>query len=126
MTIRVSQRLIASSFIVGTGSVFLLFVHFRRISGAAPSFSWMTLFGAVGWTIMIAACATVILHRKPEATFLGRFALQKEPLLRGTSVGIKRVAATLAVVAVAVLAFIVTVLAWTGNLSAVFEKYVFP
>ena len=82
--------------------------------------------GAIGWALMLAACVTVIFHPKPQATFLGRFAFRNEPLLQGSAVDGKRYLAILAVFAVAAVAFAVTVLAWTGGLNAIFEKYVFP
>jgi hypothetical protein len=125
MTARTSQRLIAAAFIVAATSVLLLFLHIWSISGVAPPASLRTLIGALGWIIMVSACAVILFHPKPEDTFLGRFAFQKEPLLRGPTLSPVRVVVTFAVVAVAVLAATVTILAFTGGLNALLEKYVF-
>src|SRR5690349_13881023 len=104
MSVRTSQRLIAMSFLLGTSAIMLLFARLFWSASLSLPLSIPVVLGAVGWLVMFSACAVVIAHPKPEETFLGRFALIKEPLLREDIPERKRMIFTLSVMTLAALA----------------------
>src|SRR3954468_4978625 len=98
MTVHTSQRLIAISFVIGMSAILILFARLFSWASISLSLSIVVVLGSLGWIIMLFSCVIVIAHPKPEETFLGRFALLKEPLLRGDVVDTKRKILTFSVV----------------------------
>lgn len=102
----------------------LLFARLFWSASLSLPLSLPIILGVVGWLVMFSACAIVIVHPKPEATFLGWFALIKEPLLRDDIPERKRVAFTFSVVLLAILAVIISLLFFTDAVYVLFDKYV--
>lgn len=131
MTVRTAQRIVAASFIVGTTSALVLFIYVLHFDRETPLpfdrrqgwkiLCW-TVLGALSWLLMLAGCATVLLHPKPETTLLGQYALGKEPFLRDAPVGAKRQAGIFVVVAVALLGATVAALVCTDTWPTVAER----
>lgn len=125
MSVRTSQRLVAISFIVGTSAMLILFARLTSLAELFSSAPVLIAIGGAGWIVMLSACVVVVGHPNPGVTFLGRFALMKEPLLRGDNVDRKRKILTISVVVLALAAVTISLLFLTDTVYALYEKYVF-
>ena len=125
MTVRISQRLIACSFIVSVVAVATLFGRIVVLAGLSVPASLGLLLGVAGWGTMVAACGVVLFHPKPETHFLGRFAFAKEPLFGEQVSARKRTLATGAVIACAALALFVACFFFTDTAREWYERDAF-
>jgi hypothetical protein len=122
MSIRISQRLIALSFLVGVSAIFALFVRIFALAEISLSFSLPIIAGLLGWACMVGACIVVLFHPKPENSFLGRFAFAKEPLFHTGLTVERRSLVTFAVMTLAAFAVFVAVFFFTDLASELYNK----
>ena len=125
MSERTSQRLIASSIILGTSAVFLVLL--KHIPWDQLSLvQWLVFgLGVLSWGLIFSACAIIVLHPEPRQSHWGRIALSMDPYLNTERASPKRTRFTLSVVGFATFSVLICILSLTDTIYVLYERFLF-
>ena len=125
MSERMSQRLIASSIILGTSAVFLVLL--KHIPWDQLSLvQWLVFgLGVLSWGLIFSACAIIVLRHDPRQSHWGRIALAMDPHLGTETACPKRKRFTLSVVGFASFSVLICILSLTDIIYVLYDRFLF-